>query len=622
MKLEALKVRNFRCYKAEFCVRFADITALIGKNDSGKSSLMDALDIFLNDGAPDGEDAAKSGNPKDLVIACEFSDLPVELVIDDAFPTTLAAEGLLNGDGHLEIHKRYSGDLKSPKCTSVEAYCLHPTAEGAADLLQLKNADLKARAKDLDVDLDGINQKINAQLRARIREHIGELSPQPVFVPLNDDNAKKIWAELKKYIPALALFKSDRASTDQDAEAQDPLKAAVKEAIKEQEDKLKEVEEFVQSQVKSIADETLKKLQELDANLASQLNPTFQPPKWENLFKASITGDDDIPINKRGSGVKRLVLLSFFRAKAEKAAQKSDHGSVIYAIEEPETSQHPNNQRVLLRALMDLSAEYQVVITTHTPMLARSLPDHCLRYVHVNDDDTRSIKTGGPATNTLLARTLGVLPDSTVQVFIGVEGPNDIAFLQRISEKLSREETAVADLEAAEIAGTLIFFPLGGSTLALWSSRLQNLNRPEFHLYDRDTVPPEAAKYQEHVDTVNGREGCVAWCTGKLEIENYLHIDAIKATYAAIDIELGRDQNFGDFDDVPSEVARLVHEQSGSETPWNELNEKKQGKKVSKAKRLLCSQAPLHMTPDLLNEIDPDGELLGWLKEISKFLCK
>lgn len=178
---------------------------------------------------------------------------------------------------------------------------------------------------------------------------------------------------------------------------------------------------------------------------------------------------------------------------------------------------------------MDLSAEYQVVATTHTPMLARSLPDYCLRYVHVNDDGTRAIQMGGPAANTLFGRTLGVLPDSTVQLFIGVEGPNDIAFLQRISSKLSREGNPVMDLEAAEIDGTMPFFPLGGATLALWSSRLQNLNRPEFHLYDRDTAPPEGPKYQEYVDAVNGREECVAQCMGKLEIENYLHIDAIKA---------------------------------------------------------------------------------------------
>jgi hypothetical protein len=55
------------------------------------------------------------------------------------------------------------------------------------------------------------------------------------MVPLNEDNAKKIWTELKKYLPAFALFKSDRTSTDQDPEAQDPLKAAEKEAVKAKE---------------------------------------------------------------------------------------------------------------------------------------------------------------------------------------------------------------------------------------------------------------------------------------------------------------------------------------------------------------------------------------------------
>ncbi|GBD95464.1 hypothetical protein BMS3Abin06_00336 [bacterium BMS3Abin06] len=95
----------------------------------------------------------------------------------------------------------------------------------------------------------------------------------------------------------------------------------------------------------------------MDASLASQLNPQFTAPKWESLFKASITGDDDIPINKRGSGVKRLILLNFFRAKAEQVAREKVRHDIIYAIEEPETSQHPNNQRMLLRALSDLSIE-------------------------------------------------------------------------------------------------------------------------------------------------------------------------------------------------------------------------------------------------------------------------
>ncbi len=175
MKLETLRVRNFRCYGEEISVSFAEITALIGRNDAGKSSLMDALDIFLNDGAPDSDDATKTGNASDLTNICEFSGLPNEVVIDDSYPTSLQEEALLNGAGRLETHKKYSGHLQKPKCESIEAYAVHPTVEQVADLLQLKNPALKKRAKELEVDLDGIDQKVNAQIRKRIREHVGEL---------------------------------------------------------------------------------------------------------------------------------------------------------------------------------------------------------------------------------------------------------------------------------------------------------------------------------------------------------------------------------------------------------------------------------------------------------------
>jgi hypothetical protein len=460
---------------------------------------MEALDLFLNDNDPDKDDASKGGDPKDLTIICEFCDLPDEIIIDDANPTNLSSEYLLNQEGKLEIHKTYSGHLLKPKCVSIDAYAVHPTVDGAKDLLQLKNPALKKRAKDLNVDLSGIDQKVNAQIRSEIRNHIKDLGLAPTKIPLNEENAKKIWTELKKYLPAFALFKSDRASTDQDPEAQDPLKAAVKEAIKKKEAELTAITNYVKTEVQKIAQATLDKLREMDPLLATQLNPTFAPQKWEGLFKASITSDDDIPINKRGSGVKRLILLNFFRAKAEQLAKETGHPYVIYAVEEPETSQHPNNQRMLMRALCDLSSEAQVIISTHTPMLARGLQDTCLRYIHICSDKSREIKCGGLETNDIFARSLGVLPDNNVKLFIGVEGPNDITFLQNISSALIKDGQDLLDLEEMELNGELIFFPLGGSTLALWSSRLEQLNRPEFHLCDRDTQPPSPPKYQSYI---------------------------------------------------------------------------------------------------------------------------
>jgi len=622
MKLKRLRLRNLRCFLNETAIDFEDMTALVGRNDSGKSTIMEALDLFLNDNDPDKDDASKDGNPQDLSIICEFSDLPHEVIIDDAYPTLLSTEFLLNAEGRLEIHKIYNGQLQKSKCTSVAAYAVHPTVDGAKDLLQLKNADLKKRAEDLGVDLEGVDQKINAQIRARIRQHLGALASAPTMIPLNDENAKKIWTELKKYLPAFALFKSDRASTDQDSEAQDPLKTAVREAIKAKEAELTTITEYIKNEVQKIASATLDKLRQMDPSLATQLNPTFAAPKWDSLFKASITSDQDIPINKRGSGVKRLILLSFFRAKAEQLAKETGHAVVIYAIEEPETSQHPNNQRMLLRALCDLSSEAQVIISTHTPMLARALPDSCLRYVHVREDKRREIMQGGPETNDMFARSLGVLPDNNVKLFVGVEGPNDINFLQTIASALRSDGVELVDLEKMELDGEVIFFPLGGSTLVLWSSRLKELNRPEFHLCDREVEPPSLAKYQGYVDEVNARSQCKACCTGKKELENYLHKDAIISAYKELGINLSIGTNFGAFDDVPSEIARLVHESSESSRLWRDLTEDDKKEKISRAKRILCSRAPRHMTRALLYEIDPNGDILGWFQDMKALLTE
>ena len=139
---------------------------------------------------------------------------------------------------------------------------------------------------------------------------------------------------------------------------------------------LEAITEHVRGQVEAIARKTVEKLREMDPALASDLKPHFNPPSWKNVFKISLTGDDQISINKRGSGVRRLILLNFFRAKAEDKASEGNAPGVIYAVEEPETSQHPCNQKMLVDVFADLADEpnRQVILSTHVPMLARRLP--------------------------------------------------------------------------------------------------------------------------------------------------------------------------------------------------------------------------------------------------------
>ena len=116
--------------------------------------------------------------------------------------------------------------------------------------------------------------------------------------------------------------------------------------------------------------------------------------KWVDVFKnVSITGDNDIPINKRGSGVRRLILLNFFRAEADRKMKElaltNSTASIIYAVEEPETSQHFSNQIKLIDAFKKLSSlsGVQVIMTTHSGTIVKKLEFNNLRLIDNSDSN-------------------------------------------------------------------------------------------------------------------------------------------------------------------------------------------------------------------------------------------
>lgn len=614
MKLSKIVIKNFRAYKEEIRISIDDFTAFIGKNDVGKSTILESLELFFNGTHSnlikiESSDACVYSNDKRVVIGCAFSDLPDEIVIDAQKSTSLKNEYLLNSKGELEIHKEFDCSLAKPKET-VYAVAMHPTAEFVGDLLELTNSELKNRARQLGVDLSDIDERSNPDLRAAIRKHVGDLKLRLVRVPLNKQDAKAVWESISRQLPKFALFQADRPSKDEDSEVQDPMKLAVNEAIKSVEDKLEEVREVVRRQALEVATRTLEKLREMDPELAKELSPNFKAePKWEGLFKLSLTGDDQIPINKRGSGVRRLILLNFFRAEAERKQQIEGGSGIIYGIEEPETAQHPNNQKMLVEALTTLSQQdnCQVIITTHVPGLAGFLDVRSLRYIEVDSDGNRRILAGDDLVYEKIANQLGVLPDSRVKLFVCVEGPHDVRFLYHMSRILHEKYPDIPDLQSDPRVSV---FHLGGSTLKDWVQHhyLKNLEKPEVHIYDRDDgVTP---KYQREYDMINARnDGSIAFITRKREMENYLHPDAIQE-------EFGFRITFSDMDDVPELVARTLHERA-SDTPWESLAPEKKKKKVSRAKDRLNNGAASKMTYERLIESDPHGQVISWLNAIA-----
>lgn len=401
MKIDSMKISNFRGYAKNTEIKFNDLTVFVGKNDIGKSTVLEALDIFFNEGKgvvkldkSDVNVENRRNENQETCISVIFKDLPDEIVIDSNVRTTLKDEFLLNEDSKLEVIKKYNNG-GYPK---VFIKARHPSNSNCKDLLLKKNADLKKIVQQKQIVCE--NQSVNSLLRKAIWEHYSEdLSLQETEIDASKEDAKKIWDKLSNYMPVYSLFQSDRKNSDGDSEVQDPLKEAVKQIINDEElqQTLASVAKVVETKLKEVSGRTLEKLREMDPAVANSLNPvipTADKLKWVDVFKAvSISGDEDIPINKRGSGVKRLVLLNFFRAEAERRAEEGDNTGIIYAIEEPETSQHTENQKKLIEAFKSLSQanNVQVLLTTHSAFIVKHLDFTDIRLITQGDGSNQRV---------------------------------------------------------------------------------------------------------------------------------------------------------------------------------------------------------------------------------------
>ncbi len=391
MRIKSLLLDNFRGYDTPTIIDFESLTAFVGKNDVGKSSILEALYIFFESGKSvsiDKNDVNKknaANNHKEIVIGVEFDSFNDEIIIDDTNRTSLSSEYLLTSNGTLYIVKHYP-DGGKPK---VYVRANHPSCPNCSDLLSKKQKDLKTIVEKLGLTCDKTK---NAEMRKAIWSHYSDtLDLQERELEVSADGLKDLWGKLYSYLPIYSLFQSDRSNNDNDKEAQDPLKAAVQIILGDSSIQLQldQIAETVRQQLQTVTRSTLSKLKEMNEEIAASLNPNIPATKdlkWADVFKnVSITSDDDIPINKHGSGVKRLVLLNFFRAEVERQRASNNRRNIIYAIEEPETSQHLNHQILLIDALKKLSSQphIQVIITTHSAHIVKKLSFDNIRLISV-----------------------------------------------------------------------------------------------------------------------------------------------------------------------------------------------------------------------------------------------
>ena len=447
MRLAKFEIKNFRGYRDEK-IDFTDFTTFVGINDSGKSTIFEALDIFFGNSKIEKSDRSVNSND-DVELTAYFSDLPREIKLE-TIPTTLKEEFLTLHDNNLDkdylvLKQNYSGEGMKLSEFLVSTF---PSDESVQDIHTSKITALKKTFSNLIADID--KRKSTEIRKVALKDAAKRSDLATTKISLNGKGTlKDIAGVIHVNLPMYQLFKSDRSNTDADSEIQDPIKAIIKSALSRQDiqDQLVDISKNIEESVTSITNQTLGMLREMDNSLSNDLKADFNSPNWSSVFKFNLDTDSGIPLNKRGSGVRRLILLNFFRAEARRKLEQSENEknneiNIIYAFEEPETSQHPKFQKMLIDSFKTMSDldHVQVCITTHSPAIAKIVPKDGIRLIKKQAGNANVI-SGQTAIGEVIEQ-LGIVPNiklypDQLDRVVLVEGPTDVVFFQYIYDNLS-----------------------------------------------------------------------------------------------------------------------------------------------------------------------------------------
>ena len=274
-----------------------------------------------------------------------------------------------------------------------------------------------------------------------------------------------------------------------------------------------------------------------------QLHESEPKDHWEVYLEEARKGL--LPLSKSGSGLKTvlLVLLNLLVIPEIESKEKSQF---VFAFEELENNLHPALLRRLFRYIEDYAVTEQATIflTTHssTALDFFGTSKHA-QIIHVSHDGGSACATPVSADFDRLgvASELGARPSDLLQAngIIWVEGPSDRVYLNRWIELCSDDRLREGrDYQCAFYGGALLaraqFTPPDEADEELVNLFQVNSNVVVVCDSDRSSRP-DALKHRvrrirEEVERVPGGH---VWITRAREIENYLPGDVLEQASGA-----------------------------------------------------------------------------------------
>lgn len=544
MKINKVFIQGFRAFKDGTDIFVGPLTTMVGKNDTGKSSILHALDFFFNGSPDDGDFNRDQDSDAPIIIQVSFSDLPIPIQLEERVDTDFESENLLDNQHNLTVRKTYT--RKKPKKPEVTYLVEDFNDSQYRNLCSLKETQLNDRGKSLGLDFKKSGAGITNKSK---RETIRKIA-QDKNLPKGSGEIEPAEAALKvlDYLPDFYLFKADESLSEEGTAFQKEFKAVVETAIGKipgKADIEKGVEDEIDKEVKKIHSFLLKHTDEIASIKA---RPSF---KWKDLASFYLECRDkqgkDIAFAKRGSGLRRLLMVAYFQYLAQRDKAKDSLKSNIYAIEEPETYLHPGAQRDLLDSFRTITASEQVMLSSHSPVFAGST-DIANLVLIIRDSGIAKVLQGYKLELAKVSEELGVEPSDQIygyRAIVFLEGPTDCDFINTVAETLCQSGKLSSTFSAKQIG----LLPGGGNNLKHWVTRkaIKAISRKYAVILDSDrkSNSDQISKEKITLKSEIEKDGGICFILRKREIENYLHPDVIKE-------KTGKEAQIDDFTDVKS----------------------------------------------------------------------
>ncbi len=597
MKLKYITIHNYRGIDKLDKLEVSNLNTFVGKNDTGKSIILRALECFFDTKKFSLKDIFR-GKPESDATSIELSFLP-DVEVDDF---------ALDSNKLITIKTEFQ--LINGKIKPITYYlCYDFLTEKYQNLWNKKEQELNKIISDLGEEPNKSGRgKKNVLRIEQIKTILCTEDRKDTYHELGNF-LKNIGKAYNIKLPEYSLFDAEQDLSIEATNFQSQFKPIISSYFETTKEKTAEIEKGLRNNL-AIEFEEIKKYMSKNVSGLKKIKPTTEFDWSKSLKKFDLNlefeGENfDIPISHKGTGFKRLLMVAYF----EYLASKKNVANQIFAIEEPETYLHPSAQEDLLNSIIRMSENSQFFLTTHSPVFAGATNGENSILVTKDDQGISHYQKGRDDIIEKIINELGIKPDynllKNIKYLIFVEGRDDVYFLNAYAKTVLNK-----DLERDRILCVIG----GGGSLK---------NYADLNLF---TKLKGNNLYSVLVDGDDGKDGKDKWCQrikarcesdgadfkklDKREIENYCHTNRIKeCIISSIREKEGENSQNPKIEKIQS-CKILINDDTDVEKHLKELEI------CSDFKSGLNVKVFTHMTKDEWEEMDSQAEIKNFIESI------